>query len=333
MGQFYFFASKKELLPLLKKEVAVRFPFLNFSFSSENFIFYRTNTAVSNLKASVSKACLSFYQGPMLFKFSLGNLRPLENLNFKNILFLGDSFLAINSQEMKDQILSLYSSNIVSDSSSYLVAYLSKGHLYLGMIKQDDYSSLNSFFEKSPFVQNPKAPSRAYLKALEYLEVLKEQGLKLSAETEVIEMGSSPGGASFALCEVGYKVLGIDPGDMSETLSLFSNLFYHQKMSMQKFSKEYWDFFLKAPQLLFCDVNLRPLEVLEYLNFFIDDFLENGGKALVWTLKLTDWRHLDGFFKKDWPIVEEELRQMGARKIVVRTVPSHHKEFLVLALF
>ena len=70
-----------------------------------------------------------------------------------------------------------------------------------------------------------KAPSRAYLK-LE--ESVLWSGAPLEKGDTAIEIGSAPGGASYALLERGLNVIGIDPADMDKAvLSFGSGRFKH----------------------------------------------------------------------------------------------------------
>ncbi len=79
----------------------------------------------------------------------------------------------------------------------------------------------------APVIKLPEeSPSRAYLKleeALVYFDVPMRKG------EVAVEIGSAPGGASFALLEHGLKVVGIDPAEMDPLILKNSNFTHIRK--------------------------------------------------------------------------------------------------------
>lgn len=295
MPKFYFFVTKLELISLLKREVKSRFPFLTFSFAHQNILFYKKEEDKSNIE--IAPLLASFF-GPMYGKFPV---------NTPKIFEIPTGHIAFN--------VSL------------------KDFIYSGSYDKKLFSLLNQNIEESPFSMPDLAPSRAYLKAWEYLQIISELGDPLEKDEEVIEIGCAPGGASFLFCERGAKVFGVDPGEVSKNLEQFSRSFYHHPIAMQKLKAKDWGIFLNNPRLLFCDVNLRPSETILYLKKILGDFKKGGGQYLVWTVKLTDWRNCEEFFLKEWPKIERELALFHPILTLKRVVPSHHKEFLLLVKF
>lgn len=324
MARYYFFVTKLELLPLLKREVKSRFPHLIFSFAFQNILFFKNSSEKNQTK--IYPALCSLH-GPMFGKCPIDSPSDLDKL-LSDVG--GPSFCEMFFYNHKDLKLSFHE-NLLSEQILFAVEI--KEILYIGSFHKELKSLLNQNFEVSPFELEESAPSRAYLKALEYLQILRERGENFSPGLEVIEIGCAPGGASWALCELGAKVFGVDPGLVSTAMERFSNHFFHSKISMQQLSIKDWRRYLSNPQLLVCDVNLRPSEIIIYLKNILSDFKSNGGKYLIWTVKLTDWRNCEQFFSTDWPMIEREIEKFSPKYKLLRVVPTHHKEFLYLVEF
>lgn len=69
---------------------------------------------------------------------------------------------------------------------------------------------------------------------LKVLDGIDYVGAELRPGEHALEIGSSPGGATYALLEKGLSVEGIDPGEMSE-VSLQHPKFFHHHQSIQHF--------------------------------------------------------------------------------------------------
>lgn len=125
-------------------------------------------------------------------------------------------------------------------------------------------------------------PSRAYLKIFEALTLA---GKTPSAEDTCLELGASPGGWTWALINLGAKVIAYDRSDLAP---------YLMASSLVDFRRG--DAFAATPECvgkiswLFSDVICYPRRLLEYVKLWMDSGLcEN----YVCTLKFQGAEHYD----------------------------------------
>ncbi|MBL9101928.1 MAG: hypothetical protein JNL82_13275 [Myxococcales bacterium] len=165
----------------------------------------------------------------------------------------------------------------------------------------------------------PEAPSRAYRK-LE--EALIWSGAPVRAGDSAVEIGSSPGGASYALLRRGVKVHGIDPARMAPVV-LDHPGFTHLQRPMSLVTRE--DLPLELHWLLL-DVNLAPQVAL----ITARRLAARPRPALcgvLLTLKLDDWkavRHIPRFIKS--------VESMGMEEVRATQLPSNRMEVFVCGL-
>ncbi|MBK8095273.1 MAG: hypothetical protein IPK32_25695 [Verrucomicrobiaceae bacterium] len=106
------------------------------------------------------------------------------------------------------------------------------------------------------------APSRAWLKLEQALAWRGWDAEELRGLT-ALDLGCAPGGASLALLDRGVRVLGVDTGDMDESvLRHDSGGFRQLRVPLARLDIE------KLPahvDLILCDINLAPPEVLPHV--------------------------------------------------------------------
>lgn len=158
------------------------------------------------------------------------------------------------------------------------------------------------------------APSRAWLK-LE--ESLLWSGWDPAPGTVAVELGSAPGGASWALLNRGVRVTGVDVAAM-DPRCLTHPAYTHVAGSVRDLRKKQLP---AAPEVLFCDLGLRPLEAVPQIRHLCR--ILPSLRRLYYTLKLgdgLDFRALDGWFAA--------LRALGF-ELHSTHLPSHRQELLV----
>ncbi len=126
------------------------------------------------------------------------------------------------------------------------------------------------------------APSRAYAK-LE--EALAWSGLPVRTGQIAVEVGSAPGGATFALLRRGLEVVGVDPGAMAAIVAADPR-FRHVAKPMGDVRRE--DLPARVDWLLL-DVNLAPQVALHAIRRLVA-YLKPGLRGVIFTLKLNDWK-------------------------------------------
>ena len=164
----------------------------------------------------------------------------------------------------------------------------------------------------------PEAPSRAWCKIE---EALRWGDLEPRPGELAVELGSSPGGASYALLARGLEVHGVDPGVMHPDVLGFAgphgNRFIHHHMPAAEVERRNLP---RRYQWLLLDINLAPMVSLRYAERFVA--LAHGGlRGAVLTLKLND----DGVFAA-LPRLIERVRKLGPTRLRVTQLPSHRSE-------
>lgn len=172
-----------------------------------------------------------------------------------------------------------------------------------------------------PHVAIPaEAPSRAWAKIE---EAIRWSGLVPKAGETAVEIGSSPGGATYALLERGLNVHGIDPGVM-HPITMANPRFTHHAMPAAEVPKSALP---RKYEWLASDVNLAPMVALKYVERMAA--LAHGGlKGAFITLKLND----DGVFEA-LPRLIERISKLGAKSVRYTQLPSHRSEIVAILAY
>lgn len=168
----------------------------------------------------------------------------------------------------------------------------------------------------------PEAPSRAWAKIE---EAIRWSGLAPRPGEHAVELGSSPGGASFALLERGLHVHGVDPGAMDPRVLAYvgahGNRFTHHAVPAAEVPRGALP---RTYAWLASDVNLAPMIALKYVERFVA--LAHGGlRGAFITLKLND----DGVFEA-LPRLATRIGKLGATRVRYTQLPSHRSEIVAI---
>ena len=168
----------------------------------------------------------------------------------------------------------------------------------------------------------PQAPSRAWAKIE---EAIRWSTLVPRPGECAVEIGSAPGGATFALLERGLEVHGVDPGAMAPQVLAYrgrsGNRYVHHACPAAQLDKRVLP---AAFHWLACDVNLAPMVALKYIERFVT--LAHGHlRGAFLTLKLND----DGVFEA-LPRLLDRIARLGAREVRTVQLPSHRSEIAAI---
>lgn len=106
------------------------------------------------------------------------------------------------------------------------------------------------------------APSRAWLKVEQALAWRGWDTPDLRGQT-ALDLGCAPGGATLALLDRGMRVIGVDTGEMDEAvLRHDGGAFRHLRMPVSALDPQR---LTSGIDLILCDINLAPPEVLPHL--------------------------------------------------------------------
>ena len=164
----------------------------------------------------------------------------------------------------------------------------------------------------------PGAVSRAWLKmeeALAWAQLPAAKGARFA------ELGSSPGGASQALLERGFEVIGIDPAEMAEEVSKHPRFRHIRRRVVQvprrAFRKVRW---------LTADMNVAPAFTLDAVEAIVRH-REVNIRGMLLTLKLPDWK-LAG----EVPTYLMRIRSWGYNLVQARQLANNRHEICIAAL-
>lgn len=179
-----------------------------------------------------------------------------------------------------------------------------------------------------PAIAMPEAaPSRAYVKMV---EALLWSAAPLQPGDAVLELGSAPGGASYALLERGMKVVGVDTADMdfavldfvpTSSLNRDSRFRHVRKKVAQLRATE----IPSEPFWIALDVNLHPNDVFPALERVIAFAPERVRGGLL-TFKLTDDK-----VAGQLPQLLQRVRALGFASVRARQLTYGRREIFVYA--
>lgn len=176
----------------------------------------------------------------------------------------------------------------------------------------------------------PEAPSRAYLK-LE--EALCWSHAVLKPGDVAVEIGSAPGGASYALLKRGLNVIGIDPAEMDRRVTEFKGSggevrFHHIRQPVASVAREALP---DSVQWLLLDMNVAPSITLYQVDRLAtrlkEGSLGDGLLGMILTLKLNEWK-----FAGEIPSMLEHVRAMGMVRVRATQLASNKQEICVVGL-
>lgn len=332
-SRFLFVVCQAGAEKALKAELAREYPGLKAAFSRPGFVTFKSEEELKSafeLRSVFTRA----------YGLSLGKvdrhtndrvaavLERVKGWNLKkpvklHVFAREGLFREENRFEQADQIR-----DALLKGGPHLLAENGQGVCDVVLVEEDEWWI--GFHEEnawhSPFPGgNPRvalpeeAPSRAYLKLVEGLIYT---GAPLRPSDVAVEIGSAPGGASWALLERGLKVIGIDPGEMDEAILNHPN-FTHVHQPIASVRRE------SLPETihwLLLDMNVAPAVTLfqvERLARRMEDTL----LGVLLTVKLNEWE-----FAAQIPEMIAKLRSLGMVRIRATQLPSNKQEIFLYGL-
>ncbi len=298
MANNVFLTTNPGLEKGLKEEVKLRFPAWRGAYSAPGFLTYATEKEYSAAELADIPFIFARLRGPVLGKLTLEEAQGRSGLT-----------LAVRD-------LDPVPTTPMDGEEVDILIRIDEGHALHARCRPGPWTF-------TPFEQPPEAPSRAYLK---FMEACAFAGTAPRPGERALELGSSPGGASYALLKMGVDTMGVDTAPMHDSCLKFPGpaRFKHLDRPMQRLQPK--DLGPTPFQWLVCDVNLRPRETWESLERLIGIM---APKHLVWTMKMTNWEKIGEFLERSWPGLEKSVRASGAKSFKTAFLPSHNREFLV----
>ena len=164
-----------------------------------------------------------------------------------------------------------------------------------------------------------EAPSRAWSKMEQALTWLGLDGAESLKDQTALELGSAPGGASWALLQRGMKVIGLDTGSMDARVLAHPN-YSHLSIPAGEVSLR------SLPQqvdLLASDMNLHPGLAIKYVEYLARQLYP---RYLVLTLKMNNAQ-----VESEIPALLQQVRRFAPGEVYARQLPSNRSEITVIS--
>lgn len=155
--------------------------------------------------------------------------------------------------------------------------------------------------------------SRAYFKLA---EALAWSQFPLQPGDTVVEVGSAPGGACQRLLEMGFQVIGIDPGDMDADVLAHRNM-RHVRGRAEALPRSLY----RDATWLVVDANIKPARTLWTVGQIVNHRLSRL-QGLLLTLKLGAYDQAEKIPQwaeqvRDWGFTDVQVRQLATGRCEV----------------
>ena len=167
------------------------------------------------------------------------------------------------------------------------------------------------------------SPSRAYLKMEQAIQWGR---VPLKPGDHAIELGSAPGGASYALIRRGLKVCGIDPASMDPLFTQDLQVKAQFRHLRYAFSEIQQSDFLEPAQWLVLDINAPARVSLPYVET-LARWNASSLLGVILTLKLNDPKHA-----RHIPEWIQRVEEMGLSRVRATQLPANKREICVVGL-
>ncbi len=164
----------------------------------------------------------------------------------------------------------------------------------------------------------PGIVSRAWLKME---EALRWAQLPVPSDARFVELGSSPGGASQALLNRGWHVIGVDPAEMAPAVLDHPNFQHIRRRASQVRRREF-----RKIRWLTADMNVAP----SYTLAVVEDIVMHPDvnvRGMLLTFKLPQWElaeHIPEFL--------DRVQSWGFNRVQARQLQHNRQEICVAAL-
>jgi 23S rRNA (cytidine2498-2'-O)-methyltransferase len=336
-SQFIFTTCQVGAEPALKKEISKNHPSLRFAFSRPGFLTFKSNVPL-NLDFELNSIFTRAY-GLSITKAALidapAAIREVEATLRQGIspvhLHIWERDQHKPGEEPKGFEATAWT-DAVANHLKRKSSEPAPGDLVLDLIAVEAdqlwigahrHSASHSIYPGSkPSIELPEnAPSRAYLKVE---EAIRWSHAPIQFGDCAVEIGSAPGGASYALLQRGVNVVGIDPAEMDQKVLEFgTKRFIHIQQTIATVRRE--DLPEQVDWLLL-DMNVSPQITLFQVDRLVSR-MQNCLLGVMLTVKLNEWSIADQI-----PDMLAHLKAMGMTRVRATQLPSNKQELFIYGL-
>ena len=159
--------------------------------------------------------------------------------------------------------------------------------------------------------------SRAYLKIA---EAISWSQMPIRPGDQIVEIGSSPGGACQHLIDLGAKVTGVDPAEMDPRIADHPSFEHWRARSLQVKRKAFAPF-----RFLICDANVAPNYTLDTIESIVT-YPTTSVEGLIMTIKLSSWEQSEHIAEH-----LERVRGWGFTQVAARQLAHNRREYCIAA--
>ncbi len=345
-SEFIFTVCQIGAEPALKKEIAKNHPELRFAFSRPGYVTFKSLNGMIPFDFTLNSVFARAY-GISLGTLGEGELgrvlelahtlkdqdparkihlhaweRDLHLSGEEPLGFIPGALLGKVESQLRDQAqdgLLLHKNQLPTEGDWVIqLIALDPGKFAFGALT---YSAAHSPHPggRPPLLLPLQAPSRAYLK-LENSLIWSNAPIRKG--DIAVEIGSAPGGASYALLQRGLKVIGIDPAAMDPIVMSHPEFKHVQRPVNQILREELPD----SVQWIVLDMNVEPnlsLYAVDRLAARMKDSLH----GMLLTVKLNQWKFAD-----EIPYFIDHVKAMGMTRVKAAQLAYHRQEILIYGL-
>ncbi len=345
-SEFIFTVCQIGAEPALKKEIAKNHPDFKFAFSRPGYVTFKSSRGPVPFDFTLNSVFARAYGVSFgsLSEADLGRVTELaewlktqepqrkihlhvwerdlhapgeEPLGFIAGSLLGQTENSLRKAQQNRHLFEEHGPPQVGDEVIQLVA-IDPGKFGLGVFTYSRFRSPDP--GGRPAIQLPSAsPSRAYLK-LENSLTWSQAPIRKG--DLAVEIGSAPGGASYALLQRGLRVIGIDPAIMDPEI-LRHPEFQHIQRSVNQIPREELP---DSIQWLLLDMNVEPNVSLFAVDRLASRML-NSLHGVLLTVKLNQWKFAD-----EIPYFLEHVKAMGMVRVKAAQLAYHRQEVCIYGL-
>lgn len=325
--QFIFFCTNIGNEQFLKEEIRVFYPELLFSYSRKGFITFK-NTGVQYDTKTISQLQVAFAtragiclgkSAPSDLKVNLASFLTNAGLSEDKCLFHCFSINTDYELETKDIIDSQVNEFSAINKTVINLIALGEKEIWVGVHSVG--KNTTNYPNSNPEIEIPiDSPSIGYLKLAQTTKLFN---IPMNSREGWLDFGSAPGGTSHFILSHGCRVWGVDPAMMDENI-MKNSRYTHHRSSAQNLSHENLTDRHNI-QWVNVDMNINPKQSIKEILRLCKKFNDNL-KGIIFNIPVVKKENIELIEE-----FEDMFYEWGFGNVTSRQIPSHKKEYVIVA--